>query len=124
MKNCRHHLKHRRRPVGEARIKIPNRASIHERPKEADGRRIGDLEMDTIVGKNNKGAIVTIIDRSTDWLVMKKLPHGKEAFADPHAPWQKGGIEHTKRPHKAIHTKRHRFQECKSTENKDDTKKN
>ena len=81
MKNCRHHLKHRRRPVGEARIKIPNRASIHERPKEADGRRIGDLEMDTIVGKNNKGAIVTIIDRSTDWLVMKKLPHGKEAFA-------------------------------------------
>ena len=36
-KNCRHHLKHRRRPVGEARIKIPNRTSIHERPKEADG---------------------------------------------------------------------------------------
>ena len=46
-KNCRHHLKHRSRPVGDARIKIPNRTSIHERPKEADGRRIGDLEMDT-----------------------------------------------------------------------------
>ena len=41
-KNCWHHLKHRRRPVGDARIKIPNRTSIHERPKEADGRRIGD----------------------------------------------------------------------------------
>ncbi len=26
-----------------------------------------------------KGAIVTIIDRSTDWLVMRKLPHGKDA---------------------------------------------
>jgi IS30 family transposase len=138
-KNCRHHLKHRHRPVGEAHIKIPNRTSIRERPKEADGRRFGDLEMDTIVGKNNKGAIVTIIDRSTDWLVMRKLPHGKNAteaakmivhllepyrkwiktittdngseffgheyitkklgikvyFADPHAPWQKGGIENT-----------------------------
>ena len=53
-KNCRHHLKHRRRPVGEARIKIPNRTSIHERPKEADGRRFGDLEMDTLVGKTIK----------------------------------------------------------------------
>ena len=36
-----------------------------------------------------KGSIVTIIDRSTDWLIMRKLPHGKDAFADPHAPWQK-----------------------------------
>ena len=27
-KNCRHHLRQRRRPVGEARIKIPNRTSI------------------------------------------------------------------------------------------------
>lgn len=78
-KNCRHRLKHRHRPVGEARIKIPYRTSIHERPKKADGRRFGDLEMDTIVGKNNKGAIVTIIDRSTDWLIMRKLPHGKDA---------------------------------------------
>ena len=74
---------------------IPNRTSIHELPKEADGRRFSDLEMDTIVGRNNKGAIVTIIDRSTDWLLMRKLPHGKDAFADPHVPWQKGGIENT-----------------------------
>lgn len=138
-KNCRHHLKHRHRPVGESRIRIPNRTSIHDRPEEADGKRFGDLEMDTIAGKDNKGAIVTIIDRSTELLIMRKLPHGKDAkeaamtivrllepykkwiktiatdngseffcheyitkrlgvkvyFADPHAPWQKGGIENT-----------------------------
>ena len=35
--------------------------------------------MDTIVGRNNKGAIVTIIDRSTDRLLMRKLTHGKDA---------------------------------------------
>ena len=26
---------------------------------------------------------------------MRKLPHGKDAFTDPHAPWQIGGIENT-----------------------------
>lgn len=78
-KSCRHRLKHRHKSVGETHIKIPNRTSIHDRPKEADGKRFGDLEMDTIVGKNNKGAIVTIVDRSTNWLIMRKLPHGKEA---------------------------------------------
>ena len=70
--------------------------------------------MDTIVGKNNKGAIVTIIDRSTGWLIMRKLPHGKDAkeaaktivhLLEPYRkwiktittdkPWQKGGIENT-----------------------------
>lgn len=70
-KNCRHRLKHRNRSVGSDRVKIPNRASIHDRPEEADGNRLGDLEMDTIVGKGNKDAIVTIIDRSTDWLIMR-----------------------------------------------------
>lgn len=78
-KNCRHHLKHRRRPVGQERVKIPNRTTIHERPEEANGKRFGDLEMDTIVGRGNKGAIVTIVDRCTSKLIMRKLPHGKNA---------------------------------------------
>ena len=78
-KNCRHQLKHRRRPVGQERVKIPNRTSIHEHPEEADGKRMGDLELDTIVGKGNKGAIVTIVDRRTSKLIMRKLPHGKNA---------------------------------------------
>ena len=47
-KSCRHRLKHRARPVGGKRISIHNRISISERPVEADGRRFGDFEMDTI----------------------------------------------------------------------------
>ena len=46
-----------------------------------DGKRFGDFEMDTIVGKNNHGAIVTIIERSTNMLFMRKLNKGKDAEA-------------------------------------------
>ena len=78
-KHCRHRLKHRARPVGGKRVPIPNRTSISERPKEADGKRFGDFEMDTIVGRGNHGAIVTLIERSTNMLFMRKLPKGKNA---------------------------------------------
>ncbi len=77
-KHCRHQLKHRRRPVGK-RTMIPDRVSIHQRPPEADGKRFGDFEMDTIVGGNNQGAILTIVERSTNMLFMKKLKFGKDA---------------------------------------------
>ena len=36
------------------------RVSIHERPSEADGRRFGDWKMDLIVGKGQKGHILTL----------------------------------------------------------------
>lgn len=49
--------------------------------EEVDGKRFGDFEMDTIVGKNNHGAIVTIIERSTNMLFMRKLNKGKDAEA-------------------------------------------
>jgi len=78
-KHCRYKLKHRTRPVGGKRISIPNRTSISERPTEADGKRFGDFEMDTIVGRGNHGAIVTLIERSTNMLFMRKLKKGKNA---------------------------------------------
>ena len=78
-KHCRHKLKHRTKPVGGKRISIPNRTSISERPTEADGKRFGDFEMDTIVGRGNHGAIVTLIERSTNMLFMRKLKNGKNA---------------------------------------------
>lgn len=77
-KHCRHKLKHRKRPVGKC-ANIPNRRSIHERPAAADGTRFGDWEMDTIVGPNNEGAIVTLTERSVNFMMMKKLPFGKDS---------------------------------------------
>ena len=83
-KNCRHQMKYNRhgRPDHTTRVRnIPHRISIHDRPPEADGKRFGDWEMDTIISKNNKGAIVTLIERSTNNLLMEKLPEGKNAKA-------------------------------------------
>ena len=70
------------RPVRTTKVRnIPNRISIHERPPEADGKRFGDWEMDTIIGKNGKGAIVTLVERSTNFILMEKLENGKEPKA-------------------------------------------
>jgi IS30 family transposase len=45
---------------------VSNRRLIEDRPKIVDlKQRFGDLEIDTIIGKNHKGAIVTINDRAT-----------------------------------------------------------
>ena len=41
-------------------------------------RRYGDWEIDTIVGKNNKGAIVTLVERKSAFTLMAKLS-GKNA---------------------------------------------
>ncbi len=74
-----HRLKHRRRPVS-SHIPIKDRVSIDERPAVADQRsRFGDWEMDTIVGKDGKGAIVTLVERTSKKLVMAKSPKGKHA---------------------------------------------
>ena len=63
-------------PLGkDKRGIIRNRVSIEERPKQVEERKtIGDLETDTIIGKNHQKAILTINDRVTGQLLMKKLP--------------------------------------------------
>ena len=54
--------------------KIPNRTSIEERPDIVDERtRLGDYEVDLIVGKKNKGAILSIVDRTSRLCKLKKL---------------------------------------------------
>ena len=59
---------------------IPNRVDIDERPEIVEKKqRFGDLEIDTIIGKNHKGAILTINDRVTGRVWIRKL-QGKEAI--------------------------------------------
>ena len=78
--HTRHKMKYnkkkKRKSIGGVR-NIPGRIGIGERPKEADGNRFGDWEMDTIIGKNGKGAILTLTERSTNMLIMEKLRRGK-----------------------------------------------
>ena len=76
--HCRFKLKHRKRPVGK-HIPIKDRVSIDERPKEADGSRFGDWEMDLIVGPRNKDAMLTLTERSQNYAIITKLPDGKDA---------------------------------------------
>ena len=67
-KHLRHQKKRYRKRYGSAhnRTGIPNRVDIDERPEIANNReRVGDWEADTIIGKNHKGAIVTLDDRKS-----------------------------------------------------------
>lgn len=53
---------------------IKNRVSIEQRPLEIENRkRFGDLEVDLIIGKNHQQAIVTLNDRASGMLKMKKV---------------------------------------------------
>lgn len=63
-KSCRHKLKHRKRPITGKRIIISNKVSIEQRPDIINRKeRFGDWEIDTIIGENRKGAIVTLVER-------------------------------------------------------------
>ena len=65
----------------DKRGQIQNRVSIKERPKIVDlKKRVGDFEIDTIIGANHKGAIVTINERRTGLVKLIKLK-GKNADA-------------------------------------------
>lgn len=76
-----HKLKYKRRQsrmIVTKATNIRNRTSIHERPAEADGKRFGDWEMDTIVDSYGH-AILTLTERSTNYILMEKLKHGRKA---------------------------------------------
>ena len=50
----------------ERRGSIKGRVCIEQRPKVVDQKsRIGDIEGDTIIGKNHQGAIVALVDRKS-----------------------------------------------------------
>lgn len=79
-KHLRHRLKHRKRPVSGKHEIIKNKVSIDERPDMINNKeRFGDWEIDLIVGKNNKGAMVTLVERTTAMFMIRKLQKGKSA---------------------------------------------
>ena len=60
---------------------IPNRQSIELRPLIVEERsRIGDWEADTIIGKNHKQAIVSLVERKSGFTLIRKVEH-KTALA-------------------------------------------
>ena len=82
-KHLRHQNKTYRKRYGAAhnRTGIPNRVDIEERPQAANHHeRVGDWEADTIIGKNHKGAIVTLDDRKSKLRLAAPLPGKKAHF--------------------------------------------
>ena len=79
--HCRHKMKYRRhkrrkrKPSGITLI--PGRISIHQRPAEADGTRFGDWEMDLVIGKGQKSAVLTMTERKTNMFLQTKLASKK-----------------------------------------------
>lgn len=63
-KSCRHKLKHIKRSSPVAYTAIKDRVMIDERDPQADGTRLGDWEMDTIIGKDGRGVTVTHVSEA------------------------------------------------------------
>lgn len=83
--NLHLHLRHKGRKyrkrgaAKDTRGCIKNRIDISMRPAIVDKKeRLGDLEIDTIIGKNHQKAILTINDRASSYVWVQKLK-GKDA---------------------------------------------
>lgn len=74
--HCKHKMKshrHIRRPKATKVINISNRVFIHARPPEANGPRFGDRELDLIVDTGQKSCLVTLVERSKSYVLIKRL---------------------------------------------------
>ncbi len=62
---------HRRSSSKDQRGKIPGRVGIEHRPKVVEKkRRIGDWEIDTVIGKGHRGVLLTIVDRKSKFTLI------------------------------------------------------
>jgi len=75
-KHLRSQKKHRKRLRGrDRRGQLPDRRMIDERPEVVEERsRIGDWEVDTIIGKGQRQAIVTLTERKSRFALLGKVP--------------------------------------------------
>ncbi len=79
------HLRHqgkkyqKRSAAKGSRGQIKNRVSIDKRPAIVDSKtRVGDWEMDLVIGKGHSGALLTIVERKT-LFTLSALIEGKHA---------------------------------------------
>ncbi len=67
-------LRKKRYGKTDRRGMISNRRSIEERPAIVETRRrVGDWEADTIIGKNHRQAIVSLVERKTGFTLIEKV---------------------------------------------------
>lgn len=80
-KHLRRSNKKRRKRYGsqDSRGQIKERISIDERPKIVDRKsRFGDWEIDTLIGKNHRGVLISIVERRSRYTLIAKV-HSKQA---------------------------------------------
>jgi IS30 family transposase len=64
----------KRGSLKDSRGSITDRVDIDKRPAIVEAKdRIGDMEIDLVIGQNHKGALLTINDRATGILFMAKV---------------------------------------------------
>jgi len=64
----------RRKHLNAGRGHIPNRVGIENRPQIVENKsRFGDFELDTVIGRHHKGALVTAVDRATKYTVIRQV---------------------------------------------------